>query len=294
MSSASYSESGVKTNSLTVVRKKSKAGDIIHAAIVILLMLVFLAVPFWILIVTAGKTQAEAVVPSMALPTKWHLIENIQTVIVQGKVFPALIGSLLVTVPSVCICLLFGSMAAWIFGRRSSKGVAMLYALFISGVILPPSVVTIMMLLKMIGLSGTAIGMNCVYIGIYLSVVIFFITGFIRTIPPSLEEAARIDGASPMRIFFTIIFPLLAPTLASSTILVVLYIWNDIFYSLFILSGKMSTLPLNLYNVASAGLYLNNWHLIFAYIILMTLPLLIVFIIGQRKIISGITGGAVK
>ncbi|MBW3090792.1 MULTISPECIES: carbohydrate ABC transporter permease [Bifidobacterium] len=294
MSSATYSESGVKTNNLTVVRKKSKAGDIIHAAIVILLMLVFLAIPFWILIVTAGKTQAEAVVPSMALPSQWHLIDNIKEVIVEGKVFPALLGSLIVTVPSVFICLLFGSMAAWIFGRRTSKGTAMLYALFISGVILPPSVVTIMMLLKMIGLSGTAPGMICVYVGIYLSVVIFFITGFIRTIPPSLEEAARIDGASPMRIFFTIIFPLLAPTLASSTILVVLYIWNDIFYSLFILSGKMSTLPLNLYNVASAGLYLNNWHLIFAYIILMTLPLLIVFVIGQRKIISGITGGAVK
>ncbi|PJM78969.1 carbohydrate ABC transporter permease [Bifidobacterium scaligerum] len=294
MSSATYSESGVKTNNLTVVRKKSKAGDIIHAAIVILLMLVFLAIPFWILIVTAGKTQAEAVVPSMALPSQWHLIDNIKEVIVEGKVFPALLGSLIVTVPSVFVCLLFGSMAAWIFGRRTSKGTAMLYALFISGVILPPSVVTIMMLLKMIGLSGTAPGMICVYVGIYLSVVIFFITGFIRTIPPSLEEAARIDGASPMRIFFTIIFPLLAPTLASSTILVVLYIWNDIFYSLFILSGKMSTLPLNLYNVASAGLYLNNWHLIFAYIILMTLPLLIVFVIGQRKIISGITGGAVK
>lgn len=294
MSSATYSESGVKTNSLTVVKKSSKVHDIVHAVIVILLMLLFLAIPFWILIVTAGKTQAEAVVPSMALPSQWHLIDNLKEVIVEGKVFPALLGSLLVTVPSVFICLLFGSMAAWIFGRRTSKGVGMLYALFISGVILPPSVVTIMMLLKMIGLSGTAFGMNCVYIGIYLSVVIFFITGFIRTIPPSLEEAARIDGASPMRIFFTIIFPLLAPTLASSTILVVLYIWNDIFYSLFILSGKMSTLPLNLYDVASAGLYLNNWHLIFAYIILMTLPLLIVFVIGQRKIISGITGGAVK
>ena len=73
-----------------------------------------------------------------------------------------------------------------------------------------------------------------------------------------------------------------------------MYIWNDVFYALFILSGKMNTLPLNLYTVASEGLYLNNWHLIFSYILLMTLPLLILFIVGQRKIISGITGGAVK
>lgn len=296
MSSATFSESGVvKTNShVGAVHKKSRGREIGHAVLVILLMLIFLAIPFWILIVTAGKTQAEAVVPSMSLPSEWHMIDNFKEVITDGKILSALLGSLIVTVPSVFVALLFGSMASWIFGRRASKGMAMLYALFISGVILPPSVVTIMMLLKMMGISGTAPGMIFVYVGIYLSVVIFFITGFIRTIPVSLEESARIDGASPMKIFFKIIFPLLAPTLASSTILVVLYIWNDVFYSLFILSGKMDTLPLNLYNVASAGLYLNNWHLIFAYIILMTLPLLIVFVIGQRKIISGITGGAVK
>lgn len=169
-----------------------------------------------------------------------------------------------------------------------------MYALGISGLILPPAVVTVMMLLKIIGLSGTAVGMVGVYIGIYMSTVIFFVTGFIRTIPISLEEAARVDGAKPMRIFFTIILPLLGPTLATATILVTLYIWNDVFYSLFILSGKMDLLPLNLYNVASAGLYLNNWHLIFAYIILMSAPLLIIFAFTQRKIISGITGGAVK
>nr|WP_301281023.1 carbohydrate ABC transporter permease [Arcanobacterium phocae] len=206
----------------------------------------------------------------------------------------AFLGSVIVTVPSVVIALLFGSMAAWIFARKTSRANAILYTIFISGLILPPSVVTMMLLLKILGLAGTAIGMIGVYTGIYLSIVIFFITGFVRTIPYSLEEAARIDGAGPTQIFFKVIFPLLMPTLASATILVVLYIWNDVFYALFILSGKLDTLPLNLYNVASAGLYLNNWHYIFAYIILMSIPLLIIFIVGQRKIISGITGGAVK
>lgn len=276
------------------LNKQSRTSNIAHAVLVIVLMIVFLAVPFWMLIVTAGKSQSEAIIPSMSLPSHWQLWENIATVLDQGKMVPAFFGSLIVTVPAVFLSLVFGSMAAWIFGRRASKGTAFLYAAFISGIILPPSVVTIMVLLKMMGLAGTAVGMICVYVGIYLSTVIFFVTGFIRTIPESLEESARIDGAKPSTIFFKIIFPLLSPTLASATILVVLYIWNDVFYALFILSGKMSTLPLNLYNVASAGLYLNNWHLIFAYIILMTLPLLIVFIIGQRKIISGITGGAVK
>lgn len=270
------------------------ARRVVHDIFVIFIMIIFLAIPFWLLIITAGKTQSEALKLSMSVPKQWHLLENFLTVIRDGKMLAAFFGSIIVTLPSVFIAIFVGSMASWVLARRATKPVAALYVIGISGLILPPAVVTVMMLLKMIGLSGTAVGMICVYVGIYLSTVIFFVTGFIRTIPTALEESMRVDGASPIRIFFMLILPLLAPTIATATILLILYIWNDVFYALFILSGKMSTLPLNLYNVASAGLYLNNWHLIFAYIVLMSLPLLIVFGIAQRKIISGITGGAVK
>lgn len=293
MSSATYG-AAPKVNDSVAVNKMSKTHAIVHAILVVVVMLLLLGIPFWLLIVTAGKSQAEAINPNMSLPSHWQLLENFRTVITDGKMVSAFFGSVLVTVPSVFLALLFGSMAAWVLARRTTKPMAIVYALSISGLILPPAVVTVMMLLKMTGLSGTIPGMIGVYVGIYLSTVIFFVTGFIRTIPVSLEEAARIDGAGPARIFFTIVLPLLLPTLSTATILVTLYIWNDVFYSLFILSGKVNLLPLNLYNVASAGLYLNNWHLIFAYIILMSLPLLIVFAFAQRKIISGITGGAVK
>ena len=295
MTSATYTpDTATQAQSSTIVNKRSKTGTIVHAVLVVLVMLVLLGVPFWLLIVTAGKSQAEAIRPTMSLPSHWQLLQNFSTVITDGKMVKAFFGSVIVTVPSVFLALLLGSMASWVLARRATKPMTVVYALSISGLVLPPAVVTVMMLLKIIGLSGTALGMIGVYVGIYLSTVIFFVTGFIRTIPISLEEAARMDGATPMRIFFTIILPLLGPTLATATILVTLYIWNDVFYSLFILSGKMDLLPLNLYNVASAGLYLNNWHLIFAYIILMSLPLLIIFALAQRKIISGITGGAVK
>lgn len=293
--SMSTFEPSAKQNNKTAYKGHQTTGRRwLHNILLILLVIFSLGVPFWLLVVTAGKNQAEALQLSLSLPSQWHLLENFATVISQGKMFQAFFGSVIVTVPSVLVALIFGSMASWIFARRSTKPMSIVYALCISGLILPPAVVTVMMLLKMIGLSGTAVGMICVYVGIYLSTVIFFVTGFIRTIPISLEEAARIDGAKPMRIFFTIVFPLLAPTMATATILLILYIWNDVFYALFILSGSMSTLPLNLYNVASAGLYLNNWHLIFAYIILMSLPLLVIFAVAQKKIISGITGGAVK
>src|SRR4051794_17346915 len=122
-----------------------------------------------------------------------------------------------------------------------------------------------------------------------MATVIFFGTGFNRTVPAELEEAARIDGASPLRIFVRVILPLLSPTLATATILICLYIWNGVFYALFVVGGRLDTLPLNLYQVASSGLYLQNWNLIFAYIILMSLPLLLTFVLLQRRIISGIT-----
>ena len=260
----------------------------------ILAALVLLGIPFWVILVTAAKDQAGALNPNLALPEQWHLFDNFATVFTDGKMLAALGGSLLVMVPAVIGVLLLGSMAAWILGRRVSKGLAVVYAIAISGIVLPPAVVTIVLLLRQLGLAGTAVGMIGVYMGMYLATVIFFVTGFIRTIPIELEEAARVDGASPLRVFFTIIVPLLMPVLATATILICLYIWNDVFYALFVVGGRLDTLPLNLYQVASSGLYLQNWHLIFAYIILMSLPLLIIFMVAQRKIISGITSGAVK
>jgi len=274
-------------------RGRSVAG-ILQPIATVLAVVLLLGVPFWLVVSTAGKNQAEALNPNLAPPSQWQLFENFAQVFTDGRMVPAFFGSLLVMVPAVLGVLILGSMAAWILGRRSSRGLAVVYALAISGIVLPPAVVTIVLLLRQLGLAGTPVGMIGVYMGMYLSTVIFFVTGFVRTIPQELEEAARVDGAGPVKVFVRIILPLLMPVLATATILICLYIWNDVFYALFVVGGRLDTLPLNLFQVASAGLYLQNWHLIFAYIILMSLPLLLVFVFAQRKIISGITSGAVK
>ncbi|TDD66546.1 carbohydrate ABC transporter permease [Jiangella aurantiaca] len=248
----------------------------------------------WLVVMTAGKSQGDALSPNLAPPTDWQLWENLREVWDRGRIPSAFAGSLLVMVPAVVGVLILGSMAAWVLARRTGRAYAVLYAAAISGIVLPPAVVTIVLLLRQLGLAGTATGMIGVYAGIYLSTVIFFVTGFVRTIPLELEEAARVDGAGPVTVFVRVILPLLRPVLATATILICLYVWNDVFYAFFVLGGRLDTLPLNLFQVASAGLYLNNWHLIFMYVVLMSLPLLIVFVVAQRKIISGITSGAVK
>lgn len=255
---------------------------------------VLIGIPLWLVVVTAGKSQGEALTPNLTLPSEWHLWENFAAVFTDGDVPAAFWGSLVIVVPTVLLVLILGSMASWVLARRGGRLNTVLYALGISGIVLPPAVVTVVLLLRQLGLAGTVIGMICTYMGMYMSTVIFFVTGFVRTIPVQLEEAARVDGAGPVRIFCRIILPLLMPVLSTATILICLYVWNDVFYAFFVIGGRVDTLPLNLFQVASAGLYLNNWHLIFAYVVLMSLPLLVVFMVAQRKIISGITSGAVK
>jgi raffinose/stachyose/melibiose transport system permease protein len=275
-------------------RKSWQPSKVLQPILAIVLVVALLGVPFWLVVATAGKDQAAALDPDLAPPTQWQLLENFAAVFQQGKMVPAFFGSLLIMLFSVAGVLIIGSMAAWILARRRSRMMAVIYALAISGIVLPPAVVTIVLLLRQIGLAGTAVGMIGVYMGMYMSTVVFFVTGFVRTIPAELEEAARVDGARPVQVFFRVILPLLGPTIATASILICLYVWNDVFYALFVVGGRLDTLPLNLYQVASSGLYLQNWHLIFAYIILMSLPLLITFVFMQRKIISGITSGAVK
>jgi raffinose/stachyose/melibiose transport system permease protein len=286
------------TAGATKTRRRPRRGmreRTIHRVGVIVLCAVTVGIPLWLAVVTSAKDQGEANVPDLSLPSSWHIFTNYSAAFSQGKVWRGLFGSLLVMVPSVVGVILFGSLAAWILARRAGRWVSVLYAAAISGLILPPAVVTIVFLLRQLGIASTPTGMVLVYMGMYMSIVIFFITGFIRTIPIELEEAARVDGAKSLWIFFIIILPLLRPVIATATILVCLYIWNDVFYTFFVLGGgSTTTLQLNLFQIASSNLYQNNWNLIFAYVVISSAPLLVVFVVAQRRVISGITGGAVK
>lgn len=267
----------------------------VRPAAVLVIAAVTIGIPLWLVAVTSVKPQAEAIKPNLSLPHHVQAAENYQQSFDQGKMIQGFVNSLLVVVPSVVLVLLLGAGAAWVFARRKGRLAGTLYALSISGLLLPPAVITIVMELRQLGLAGTQLGMIAVYTGMYLSTSIFFMTGFIRNLPEELEEAARMDGAGPARVFFQVILPLLRPVIATATIMVMLFAWSDIFYAFFVLGGgDKATLPLNLYQVANAQLYLNNWHLIFAYVVMMSLPMVAVFVVAQRRVVSGITSGAVK
>jgi raffinose/stachyose/melibiose transport system permease protein len=205
--------------------------------LVLLLAGLAVGVPLWLVVVTSAKPQAEALRPNLDLPRHWQPGGNYTDALGEGEMLRGFVNSTLVVAPSVVLVLVLGAGAAWVFARRRSWLVSAAYALCVSGLLLPPAVITIVMELRQLGLATTRPGMIAVYTAMCLSTSIFFMTGFIRAIPLELEEAARIDGARPLRIFLRIILPLLRTVIATATIMVMLYAWSDVFYSFFVLGG---------------------------------------------------------
>lgn len=257
--------------------------------------LVVIGLPVWMILVNAAKPFAEAQTPGFSLPHHWALISNFRTVITQGAAGTGLLNSVAVTGSTVALVLLVGSMAAWIFGRSESRTVRTLFYASIIGILIPAPVITSVYLDAQLGIQGSRLSLVGLYSGVYLSLAIFLITGFVRTIPRELEEAAEIDGASRWRIFWWIIFPLLRPVLFAAGVVLWVYVWNDFFYAFFLLNGaSKQTLPLGLFSVVSSNSHSTNWNYVFADVIVVSLPLVVVFVIGQRRILAGVMAGGVK
>jgi raffinose/stachyose/melibiose transport system permease protein len=251
--------------------------------------------PLWIVLVNSAKPQGEANELGVGLPSIWRISANYGQVFHDGDVLDGLKNTLIVTVPALLGILLFGSFAAWIFARGRSRTIRALYYVSIVGILVPPAIVGSVLVLRWYGIYGRYLGLILFYMGIFLSFAIFFITGFIKTIPFELEESARIDGASPVRIFRKVILPLLTPILATTFVVLLLFLWNDFIYPFYILpSSDQRTLTLGLYNFVSGSMYETRWNLVFADVVLVSLPLVVVYFFAQRRVMAGLMGGAVK
>lgn len=254
----------------------------------------WVVLPLWMLLVNSFKSEAEASVPSVTLPTDWAILANYATVFEEGNYLTALRNSLLIAVPSILLVLLLGSMAAWSYARTKSMSLKTLYLLSALSIILPPAVIPTVFVLTQVGLNGSIAGYLLTLVGTRLGVVIFIATGFIQGLPVDFEEAAQLDGASRWGTYWHVILPLLSPILFTAAVLLVIAIWNDFFFALFLLRGpEAQTLPLALYDFANSGAYGLRWNLVFANVVLTSLPLLIVYVVLQRRVISGLTEGGV-
>jgi raffinose/stachyose/melibiose transport system permease protein len=204
----------------------------------------------------------------------------------------AMISSVIITFSSVAGLIVIGSLCAYVIARRPGKMSSALYYTFVLGIIIPfqLSIIPLYVVFHKLGLIGSYLGMIVLWIGIGMPLTVFLYTGFIRTVPREYEEAARVDGASTARIYTQIVFPLLMPVTGTVAILLGLFIWNDFFVSLIYLSGSANeTIPVVIYSFV--GQYLSQWQDVFAAIILALLPVVIFFVLTQKHMIRGFSGG---
>jgi len=252
----------------------------------------WIALPFWLLIVNSAKTEGDAGALSVGLPARWSAVENYATVVHQGRYLVGLGNSLLMTVPVILAVLLLGSMAAWAYARSPGRTLRFTYYASVLSVVLPPAIIPTVYTLTELGLNGTRLGYLLTVIGTRLGMVVFLCTGFVRTLPVDWEEAARLDGANRWQVYRRIVLPLLSPALFTGAVLLVINVWNDFFFALFLLQGPdRATLPLTLCQFASSSTHGLRWNLVFAHVILTSLPLLVAYVMLQRRVLSGLTEG---
>jgi raffinose/stachyose/melibiose transport system permease protein len=205
----------------------------------------------------------------------------------------AFINSTILTVASVTLMVVFGAMVAFVLQRRRGWWTGLVNFLVLSGLIIPPAVVPTIWVLQKLGLFRTMPGLILVEVAFGLSFVVLLFRAFIGTIPRELDEAATIDGAGPLRLFFRVVLPLLRPVIITSVVVQSVFVFNDFVNPLYFLPGDdNATVQLTLFNFASQ--YSTQYHLLFMNILLITIPPLIMFLFFNRQIVTGMTSGAVK
>lgn len=254
----------------------------------------FLLVPLVTAVSIAFKTRFDLLVNPLGLPHPFAG-NNIITAWTQADLSAALVNSLIITGGAVLGLVVLGSIAAYPLARRVGRWPRGIYTYFVLGLIVPLQLglIPLYRTWNWLGLVDTHLGVILIQIGALLPLVIFLYTGFIKTVPRELEEAAAIDGASQWRTFWTIVFPLLRPVTATVIIVTSLVIWNDFLIALlFLQDPTLQTVPLAIYGFV--GQYSQSWNLIFASIVVSSLPIIVVFLVLQGSFIKGLTGGALK
>jgi raffinose/stachyose/melibiose transport system permease protein len=274
---------------------KRRTRDIVAGVVAILVSIVVFLVPFAFIVINALKDVRESSDRSFALPTTWHLWDNLVEVLSTRDymLVTAFINSIILTVGSVTLLVVFGAMVGFVLQRRPSRWTNIINFFVLAGLIIPPAVVPTIWVLQGLGMFKTLHGMILIEVAYGLSFSVLLFRAFIATVPRELDEAAIIDGAGPIKLFFGIVLPLLRPVVVTLIVTQSVAIFNDFTNPLYYLPGnKNVTLQLTLFNFQSQ--FNTSYNLLFMNILLITIPPLIVYIFFNRQIVAGLTAGAVK
>jgi raffinose/stachyose/melibiose transport system permease protein len=251
--------------------------------------------PFYFLIITALKPDEELLTTGNSVPPSRPTIENFTEVLSGGgdsNILLALLHSAIITLGSIAGLVAFGSLAAYVLARTTARWGNVTYYLFLTAIVLPTQLGLIPLYIgaRQVGLVGSIWGMIILYVGTLMPLAVFLYAGFFRGLPRDYEEAAAIDGASPARVFFRIVLPLMAPATGTVAILTGLIVWNDFFSALIFLGGSENqTLTVSMYYYV--GSLVSAWNKIFAIVIISMVPILAFYLFAQKRFIQGFAGG---
>lgn len=270
-------------------RRTLRFGDILLGIVLILML-----TPFAFAVLTAIRPAADVANDPLGLPTR-VTAENVTTAFVQMNYTQSLWNTVLILAGTCILTITLGSMASYPLSRIARRWTRLTYQLFIVGTSVPIWVLIAPLYLFMrdVGLLGSFVGVILIYTAGLLPVAIFFYTSFIRQVPTELEEAASIDGAGPLRIFFLIVFPLLGPMTVTLITYIALSVWNDLIVPIIFLQGiENGTIMSNAYALLNPLVVQPTT--LFPAILLGVIPLLVLFAALQRYVIAGLTSGAIK
>ncbi len=275
--------------------KKIKPSSILIFTALLLLSIVFL-VPILAVVLNSFKDKFSISQTPFVLPNADTFVgvENYISGINDTGFLSAFFWSLFITVLSVAVIIIFTSMTAWYITRIKSRFNSVLYYLFVFSMIVPFQMVmfTMSKVANVLHLDNP-IGIILIYLGFGAGLSVFIFSGFIKSVPLSLEEAAIIDGCNTFQLFWRVVFPILKPTAITVAILNTMWVWNDYLLPYLVIGSDYKTIPIAV-QYLKGGYGSVDMGAMMAMLVLSILPVIIFYLACQKYIIKGVAAGAVK
>lgn len=265
--------------------------------IVLLVLAVLFMVPIFLVLLNSFKSRFFISQEPFAFPNEETFVglENYVKGLTSSGFFNAFLRSVFITVASVVLIVVCTAMISWFLVRVKNKFTKILYYGFVFSMIVPFQMVmfTMTYIVGILDLN-TVVGIVFVYLGFGSGLSVFMLSGFIKSIPLEIEEAATIDGCNPLQTFFRVVFPILKPTAITVAILNAMWIWNDYLLPYLVLGTDDKTVPVAI-QIAMQGAYgSTDMGGFMAMLVLAIIPIIIFYVACQKHIIKGVIAGAVK
>ena len=278
------------------MKQKTRIFNGFSFTLLLLLSALFLF-PIYLVVINSFKSKFNIVGTPFEFPNEDTFvgIENYINGIQSSGIVGAFFRTLFITVASVLAIVIFTSMTAWYITRVKSKFNKIVYYLFLFSMIVPFQMVMFTMTSVCINLGlNNVIGIIPVYLGFGSGLSVFMFSGFVKSLPKEIEEAAMIDGCSPLKTFFMVVFPILKPTAITVAILNAMWIWNDFLLPYLLLGSTDKTLSVAIQLTMQGAYGSIDWGGFMAMLVLAIIPIIAFYLVCQKYIIKGVIDGAVK